>query len=751
MSRIPRRLSLLAVTAVFAVSSVGIPIPAAFAARHAVPPGASRVAGVAAVHGITEAELTRRLTRDKHLRIGRGRLMYQDAPLYEIGLSAGAAPSGGAASAASAAPLPAAAFTLHSLPGAKRVVYLDFDGHVLSNTAWNDTQNGGADIVCPPWDIEGGPSVFTETERARIVEIWQRVSEDYAPFAVDVTTEYPGEDAITRSGTSDDTYGMRVLISPISSYFGSYGGIAYLDVFDSVGDYYKPALVFPEMLANSAKYIGEACSHENGHTLGLYHDGTTAGVEYYGGHGSGETGWAPIMGNSYSRNVTQWSRGEYANANNTEDDLGEMLSNGLAYRPDDIGGTAGSAAVLPTGATIAVDGRIEQNTDVDVVSFAAGAGEVTLDVKPAGIGPNLDVAAELRDAAGGLVAASNPADLLAASITATVSEGTYYLSIRGAGKGDPTTGYSSYGSLGEYTVTGSVVPPTGTPPSPVAPVAMASGTPLSGVAPLNVQFDSAASYDPDGSIVSWAWEFGDGSVSAAANPAHTFTAAGNYTVHLTVTDGSGLSDSATMSIVVAVPNVSPVASIRASALLGTAPFAPQFSGSASSDADGSIVSWAWDFGDGTVASGASVSHTYVTAGTYTVRLTVTDDDGATGTTTTNVSARVDPAQVIRVASVQITAVAIKTGKQARANVRVTNAAGLPVSGVSVSGAWSGLVPGVSRGVTDAAGNVVLTSKSFQKSGIVSFAVSNLARSGYTYDPNRNLVSRVSVSTGSVPL
>ncbi len=115
--------------------------------------------------------------------------------------------------------------------------------------------------------------MFTDTERTRIQQVWQRVAEDYAPFDVDVTTEYPGEAAITRSSSADEYYGMRVLISPISSYIGTYGGIAYVGVFDLVGDYYKPALVFPENLANGEKYIGEAASHENGHTLGLYHDG----------------------------------------------------------------------------------------------------------------------------------------------------------------------------------------------------------------------------------------------------------------------------------------------------------------------------------------------------------------------------------------------------------------------------------------------------------------------------------------------
>ncbi len=78
------------------------------------------------------------------------------------------------------------------------------------------------------------------------------------------------------------------------------------------GTYYKPALVFPERLGNSDRYIAEAAAHECGHTLGLLHDGTTTGTEYYAGHGTGATGWAPIMGNGYYKSLTQWSKGEYA-------------------------------------------------------------------------------------------------------------------------------------------------------------------------------------------------------------------------------------------------------------------------------------------------------------------------------------------------------------------------------------------------------------------------------------------------------
>ena len=418
----------------------------------------SRLPEVARAYGLSSDQLTERLNSDHHLAVdSQLKLFYSEATLAEL-TAEFVDPLPAASAPAALAPLQDT-FLLHSRAGSQRIIYLDFDGHVLSGTVWNATYNGGADIICPAWDIEGGASVFTDAERTRIQQVWQRVAEDYAPFDVDVTTEYPGEAALTRSNTADAFYGMRVLISPISSYVGPYGGVAYVGVFDYVGDYYKPALVFPEMLSHGEKYIGEAAAHENGHTLGLFHDGVTGGDAYYSGHGTGDTGWAPIMGNGYYKNLTQWSKGEYAGANNKEDDLAVMLTNGVGYRTDDHGDTGATATPLPAGGSPSATGFIGQTGEPDVFSFVAGAGPVTASVTPAILGANLDTLLELRDAAGTLLTSSNPVDGLAASLSATVSAGTYYVTVRGTGKGDPLTGYSNYASLGAYTLSATLTPP----------------------------------------------------------------------------------------------------------------------------------------------------------------------------------------------------------------------------------------------------------------------------------------------------
>ncbi|MES2297498.1 MAG: glycoside hydrolase family 44 protein [Pseudomonadota bacterium] len=175
-----------------------------------------------------------------------------------------------------------------------------------------------------------------------------------------------------------------------------------------------------------------------------------------------------------------------------------------------------------------------------------------------------------------------------------------------------------------------------------APVAAATATPGSGLAPLPVAFDATGSSDADGTIASYAWKFGDGASASGVTASHTYAAAGSYAATLTVTDNGGASASTTVNITVNAPaNQAPVARIAATPTAGMAPLLVNFDGRTSSDADGSITSYAWIFGDGSSASGATASHSYAAAGTYTAKLTVTDNGGATASTTVLISASAD--------------------------------------------------------------------------------------------------------------
>ncbi|NND16746.1 MAG: PKD domain-containing protein, partial [Eudoraea sp.] len=148
-------------------------------------------------------------------------------------------------------------------------------------------------------------------------------------------------------------------------------------------------------------------------------------------------------------------------------------------------------------------------------------------------------------------------------------------------------------------------------------------------------FTGSNSTDDTG-VVSYFWDFGDGAVSASADPSHTFTTAGDFNVDLTVTDGAGLSDTTSVTISVSAPNQPPVAVISATPLSGEAPLDVNFTGSNSTD-DTGVVSYAWDFGDGAVSTSADPSHTFTSAGDFNVDLTVTDGAGLSDTTSVTIS------------------------------------------------------------------------------------------------------------------
>ncbi len=227
--------------------------------------------------------------------------------------------------------------------------------------------------------------------------------------------------------------------------------------------------------------------------------------------------------------------------------------------------------------------------------------------------------------------------------------------------GDGSTGNGrivdhTYENTGEYTITltvtdnnGSTDTTTGTVSVEASePSASLTGDPEEGEAPLTVSFDLSGSEDPDGVIEEYTLEFGDGDSTSGTDLLnvieHTYEEAGEYQATLEVVDDDGLNASTTTTINATEPppeNETPSAAISASPETGTAPLTVEFSAEESSDPDGQLVSYEWEFGDGRASRGSEVSHRYEQGGDYTVNLTVIDDRDGSDTAEKTIS--VDPA------------------------------------------------------------------------------------------------------------
>jgi PKD repeat protein len=164
----------------------------------------------------------------------------------------------------------------------------------------------------------------------------------------------------------------------------------------------------------------------------------------------------------------------------------------------------------------------------------------------------------------------------------------------------------------------------------LAPSATITASPSSGVAPLSCAFTVGGS-DPEGTPLTYAWTFGDGTTAAGASAHHVYATAGTYTASVTVRDSAGAAGitSRTISVAASVVNQPPTASIAVSSISGVAPLSCAFNANGSVDPEGSPLTYAWTFGDGATAAGISTSHVYASAGTYTARVTVRDSAGAT--------------------------------------------------------------------------------------------------------------------------
>jgi hypothetical protein len=334
-----------------------------------------------------------------------------------------------------------------SLPSAPATIFLDFDGHTVEGSSWNWSVSS---IVCAPSGLAD----------ATKLEIFNRVAEDFRPFNLNITTDS------TRFLAAPLNQRMRVIITPSSGWYGSSaGGVAFINSFTWGDDH--PCFVFSVLLNNNAKKIAEAVSHEAGHTLGLYHQSQYDSycnklTDYYGGQGTGEIGWAPIMGIGYSRNFTLWSNGPNSlGCDNYQSDLDIITSevNGFGYRDDDHGNDfSGSTQLLFANQQFEMNGVITRNSDEDMFHFIMPDRAVfKLNATPYNVGAgnagsDLDLQISLYDEAGNLVNVYNPGNLLNSVADTTLNPGRYFLKVEGRGN----IYAPSYASLGSYSLHGAI-------------------------------------------------------------------------------------------------------------------------------------------------------------------------------------------------------------------------------------------------------------------------------------------------------
>lgn len=354
---------------------------------------------------------------------------------------------------------------LNSLAGAPVTLYLDFNGHTEADVSWIGS---GSPIVTPAFDNDNDVTTFSDEELRRIEEIWYRVSEDYAPLNINVSTVEP---AVIR-----DFESVRVVLGGNGVWNGEpSGGVSLVNSFSSSQS--NTCFVFTDNLVDETgkgapNFSAMNASHEAGHTFGLvHHSQYNSSGQKIKEYDPGDLRLGPIMGAAFYSERSTWNNGpSNVSAAVLQDDLVVLTRAGnqtVQFRADDVGSTAAAAttiSVLTTAST--VTGLIERNDDVDYFRFETTGGLVSLSVEGLNLrrifqkpdlnfGTNLDAVLKLYDATGGLIKSASPTGSVFATLSEQLLSGTYFVAVSGTGE---------YGSLGQYTLTTLVTP---APPAPV--------------------------------------------------------------------------------------------------------------------------------------------------------------------------------------------------------------------------------------------------------------------------------------------
>jgi hypothetical protein len=349
---------------------------------------------------------------------------------------------------------------LDSLSGAPTTLYLDFNGDFESDW-WTINDNGQQthyrNFSTPVFDTDGNTSSFGTAEQSLIKEIWARVAEDYAPFNINVSTDYygsfnNGQAVHVVIGGSNSTW-LQQDASGISS-IGSFNDTApnTVFVFDLMTWASAGVRDGDGRVMDGPSAIATTASHEAGHSFGLRHqalyrvDGSK--ITDYNPGSSGNT---PIMGDNKASDRTTWWAGTTDRGPNTWQDDMAVLGRTIGFRADDHGNSTATADPMLTNydaSTLSNKGIVNSTSDWDFFKFTTGGGSFQITVNPAKFGPNLVPIAELWSA-NRWVASADAGGMAQSIIHANVPAGTYYVLVKG---------WVDDGDVGQYTVSVSFQP-----------------------------------------------------------------------------------------------------------------------------------------------------------------------------------------------------------------------------------------------------------------------------------------------------
>jgi hypothetical protein len=334
----------------------------------------------------------------------------------------------------------------NSNSSAPATVYLDFDGQTVKGTGWN-------------WD---GPIQAKASGLSShiITEIFNRTAEDFRIFNLNITTD----STVFKKAPTNKR--MRVIVTPTSKWYDDKAaGVSFINSFTWGDD--TPAWVFTDLLENNPKYIAEAASHEIGHTLGLQHQSRYSKDcelidEYAEGKGTGEIGWAPIMGVGYYKNLTLWTVGTSIEGCSVIQNDISIITKGfseIGLRSDEHGNSKErSTNLILTDNNFLSNGIINNADDRDFFKIILPRRmKLSAKISPNNVaennaGANVDLFLTLINNTGDTIGRYNPKSLLNASVDTMLAAGTYYFGVDGAGNQN----VSDYGSVGLYALSGSL-------------------------------------------------------------------------------------------------------------------------------------------------------------------------------------------------------------------------------------------------------------------------------------------------------